>query len=109
MKKWIVLLISISIFSICGISFASPYVVSNTFNKESVEMCVINIDNTIVEVEPQEVSETEARCIYDVGDVADGSHHITMSTKNIWGVSEPVPFDFTKELPPVLSRLSLER
>ena len=87
---------------------AAPFVVSDEFTASIVDTCVITIDATEYRVDPSPTSGDLARCAVDVGDVTNGNHTMSLHTENVWGGSAPVPFDFTKELPPALSNIRLE-
>jgi hypothetical protein len=88
-------------------AMATPFVVSDDFEAGVVDVCVITVDDSIVEVAPSASSGGE-RCVYDVGSVSEGAHTVTMATKNVWGETSAVPFDFTKTLPPSITSLHLE-
>jgi hypothetical protein len=105
MKK--IFLTALFIAASCGVAAAAPYVVSDDFTAGVVDTCIINLDGTTVEAEPV-ASGSGERCVYDVSGVSEGSHNITMKTKNVWGETKAVPFDFTKALPPSISNLRLE-
>ena len=107
MKKVLGILTVMTTF-VTGYAFAGPNVVSDSFTGSMVEECVIVIDGVESSVAPVVTAPGQARCEFNVGGVSEGTHTIAMHTKNLWGVSEQVPFDFTKELPPGLSGIRLE-
>lgn len=87
---------------------AAPFIVSDDFTSSIVDKCVVTIDGVTSDVVPSPTEVDRARCVVDVGSVGEGAHSVTLHTENIWGGSTPVPFDFTKELPPILSGIKLE-
>ena len=91
-----------------GSAVAAPYVVSDSFTASLVEQCVVVIDGTTNNVAPETTTAGQARCVYDVAGVSNGAHAVAMYTTNVWGASDPVPFEFTKELPPTLQNIRLE-
>jgi hypothetical protein len=108
MKKLLTYLVLSFTLAVGTTAFAAPFVVSDSFQADVVDVCIITVDGSSSEMSASSTGTNEARCVYDVESVSDGSHTITMATKNVWGVSEPVPFNFTKTLPPVLTNLHLE-
>lgn len=107
MKK-IMLLMMAALLMLVPSVMAAPFVVSDDFTASLVDSCVVTIDGTEYKVEPSPTVAEQARCAIDVGTVTNGSHTMTLHTENVWGGSTPVPFDFTKELPPNLSNIRLE-
>ena len=107
MKKIILATVGIILLAVPTV-IAAPFVVSDDFTASLVDSCVITLDGIEHELEPSLTTEGLARCIVDVGEVVDGSHDMTLHTKNMWGGSVPVPFAFTKELPPTLLNIRLE-
>jgi len=108
MKKLLTFLVLSFTVAISTNATASPYIVSDDFQSDVVDVCVVTIDGSSTEVTPQSTGGTTSRCVADAEPLSDGSHTVTMSTKNVWGVSDPVPFNFTKTLPPTLTNLHLE-
>ncbi len=107
MKK-ILGLVLVSFLVTTTYAVAAPNVVSDSFTASLVDECEITIDGTVTPVAPVPTMAGQARCEFDVGGVSEGQHTISMLTRNVWGVSEPVPFDFAKELPPSLLNIRLE-
>jgi len=109
MKLGILSIVIISFF-ISSTTYASPFAVSAPFDKAAVDSCQFTINNgDAFTQDPDSVSDTEARCVLDLSDVPEGNNSITMVTVNMWGVSEPAPFEFIKVLPPRPSNIQLER
>ena len=107
MKK-LIGIFTLAVVLSAGVAFATPKVVSDSFTASMVDNCVIVLDGVSATLAPVSTGADQARCEVDVGAVSEGAHIMTMSTENVWGVSEPVPFDFTKRLPPSLSGIRLE-
>ena len=101
------LVLSFSI-ALASTAIASPYVVSDDFQSDVVDTCVVTIDGSSTEVSPQSTGTNTSRCVADAEPLSNGAHTVSMATKNVWGVSDPVPFNFTKTLPPTLTNLHLE-
>ena len=108
MKKIMLLVMAVLLMLVPSV-MAAPFVVSDNFTASLVDSCVVTVDGTEYEVAPSLTELDQARCAIDVGEVTNGSHTMTLHTENMWGGSTPVPFDFTKELPPNLSNIRLEQ
>lgn len=81
-----------------------------TAPQADVTSFLVDIDGTVTESTPQITdSETgEKRLFLDLTGIAQGDHHVTVTAKNLWGESNPVPFDFTVKLPSAPSGIGLE-
>ena len=107
-KKFIVLVSTFMfvLFGVlCSLVFSSPFLVCDP--QTNVTHYVIIIDGNEHVVEAQDLGDGTVRLYYDLGGFSEGSHTIQVKAKNLWGVSEPVPFEFTKSLPPTPTGLSL--
>ena len=88
-----------------------PYVVCNPILTTGVQPTkyVLTIDGgTSFEVDPETLGDNSKRLHYDVTSVSVGTHNMTVSAKNEWGVSSPVPFSFTKAVPVNPTTIKLE-
>lgn len=98
-----------ALLALASAASAAPYVVSDSFTADMVDDCVVILDGVEYRLAPVPTGDgVSARCEVDVGPVANGSHSLTLYTENMWGVSDQVPFAFTKELPPSLQNIRLE-
>ena len=59
------------------------------------------------EVDPQKLADNSVRLHYDVSNVSNGTHNMTVKTKNMWGESASVPFSFGKTVPISPSNIAL--
>jgi hypothetical protein len=84
-----------------------PYLISNP--QLYVETYLVNLDGQTTET-PANIVDPQAgtkRLYLDVTGVSLGSHHVEIRAKNMWGQSDPVPFDFVKVIPSVPSGIGL--
>ena len=96
MKKLIVLFILV----IAGIASASPFLVCDVDPAATSYIVVMDSGDEI---------ETPAPLHYNLVDIANGTHVVEVRAKNIWGVSSPSPFEFTKGLPGSPSNIELNQ
>lgn len=107
MKK-LISAITLAILLATGSAYAAPSVVSDDFTASMVDSCTVVFDEVTSTFAPTPTTTGNARCEFDVGGVSNGAHQMSMNTSNMWGVSDPIPFSFTKELPPNISGIRLE-
>jgi len=85
-----------------------PYLV--TAPQKDVTSYLVDLDGTVTE-SPANIVDAGAgtsRLYLDVSGVSLGTHHVEIVAKNMWGQSDPVPFDFVKALPGAPSGIGLE-
>ena len=95
MKK---LLMVVFIISLSSITYANPFLVCDPD---------ANTTSYVVVLDNGEEVETTAPLYYDLAGIAEGAHVVQVRAKNVWGVSSPVPFGFTKALPPSPTNMRL--
>jgi len=99
-----IFLLAFCIF-MAGSAFAAPYLVCDP--QTNVTSYIVTLDGTETEVPAQDLGNGTVRLHFDLASVTEGEHHVEVRAKNIWGVSDPVPFDFTKTLPALPSGFSI--
>jgi len=87
-----------------GLANAEPFLVCDTYPaSEQVIGFVYTVDSGAevkVPYKEQVMSDgSTVAVLADMSFVADGNHKITVKAYNMWGESDPVPFDFTRKLP----------
>ena len=96
MKKLIVLFILV----MASVVSASPFLVCDVDEAATSYIVVMDSGDEI---------ETPAPLHYDLVEITSGTHVVEVRAKNIWGVSSPSPFEFTKELPANPSNIELSQ
>ena len=103
------LILGLCLVFLSSVSFAAPYVITDTHNPVLVENYVVTLDGGVeVTVAPTPV-EGGVVGAYDVGGLPDGSHTVAFKTSNMWGESAVVPFQFNVSLPPTVTDIKLVR
>ena len=67
----------------------------------------VTIDGTDYESPGQDMGDGTVRLYFDLAGLADGNYTCAVISKNIWGESDPVPFDFSKTKPECVSVLEI--
>ena len=96
MKKLFALIITVALLLICSPVFAAPFLVCDP--QSNTDEYIIIFDGTEEIVAYNEQPEGYV-ILKDLVGIAEGSHHIEIKARNMWGESIAVPFDFTKVLP----------
>lgn len=93
-------------FIIVGLCYGAPFLVCDP-QPNHITHYIVNLDGTETEVPAQDLGDGTVRLHFDLAGVPEGSHHVEVRAKNIWGVSDPAPFDFTRENPQTPSGFSI--
>jgi len=78
--------------------FAAPFVICKEDSTHS---------SYLIKFNNNEIVEQAAPLHYDLDGIAKGQHVVEVTAKNFWGVSNPIPFEFLKELPNDPSNIGL--
>lgn len=90
MKK---LLITLTILLFAAPAMASPYLVADPVtNVDGYNLLVNGVEVVVL----AEQVGAEVRLHYDLVDIPVGPNEISVSAYNLWGESDPVPFDFVR-------------
>ena len=87
-------------FLVYALCYGAPFLVCDP-QPNHITHYVVNMDGTETEVPAQDLGDGTVRLHYDLAGLSEGQHHVEVRAKNIWGVSDPAPFDFTKTSPVV--------
>ena len=68
---------------------------------------IVTVDGVDYESPGQDMGDNTVRLHFDLAGLSDGNHTCAVISKNIWGESEPVPFDFNKTVPECVSALEI--
>lgn len=99
LKRMMTVLIGLLFFSTSAI--AAPFLVCDDPPvEEEVTGYVLSIDGG-----PE--IETLAPLHYNLADIPEGMHNIEIQAQNIYGMSLPVPFSFTKGFPSAVSGITI--
>jgi hypothetical protein len=111
MKKIIVPIIA-ALFLIAGSAAAGPFLVCDPQpgpgQPGGVENYIVILDGTPYVSTPEDLGDGTVRLHYDLAGIAVGDHNVEVKAENKWGESAPVPFAFTKQLPPSPTNIGLE-
>jgi hypothetical protein len=102
----LLLLIGLSALLLPSLAFADPYLVCNP--QTNVTHYVIIIDGSTSEVLAYDLGDGTVMLKYDLAGVSTGAHNVEVEAKNVWGVSSPVPFAFTKAVAGVPANIRIE-
>jgi len=96
MKK--ILIILTVLFLTADMAFASPFLICTPVT--DAESYLVKIDGAAdpVEVPGYQTQDGKIMIHWDLFEFANGNHHLEVAAKNMWGQSEYVPFDFTKQV-----------
>lgn len=97
MKKLFVVLFALACIFLAGTLHASPFLVCDPQPDATHYVVVFDgVEETI----PYNTDYPGGLVILkDLTGIADGPHNVEVWAKNIWGLSDPVPFSFSKERP----------
>lgn len=99
MKSFAVIL-AVLILTLCTtLVWATPFLVCAPTDQE-VTHYLLKWDGA----DPEEVSafvceNEEVMLKYNLKNISDGTHHVEVAAKNLWGQGEYVPFDFKRSKP----------
>ncbi|MCK4785638.1 MAG: hypothetical protein KAV87_17925 [Desulfobacteraceae bacterium] len=85
-----------------GTARAAPFLIFNP-QSHTTTSYIFTLNGVTTEEPTQDLGDGTVRFHYDLEGLAEGNHTSEISAKNIWRVSSPFPFDFTKTLPECLS------
>jgi len=85
-------------FVLTSIAHSAPFLVCDP-QPNHITHYMVNMDGTETEVPAQDLGDGTVRLHYDLAGLSEGQHHVEVRAKNVWGVSDPAPFDFTKSSP----------
>lgn len=100
MKKTLeVLAMILALLFVAGASWAQPFLVCKPVT--DAESYLVKIDGAAdpIEVPGYQTQDNKIMIHYDLAGYTNGSHHLEVASKNMWGQSEYVPFDFIKQVP----------
>jgi len=88
------------LFIVASVNFvnASPFLVCDVDENTTSYLVTLNSGNEI---------ETPAPLHYDLVGINEGDHVISVKAKNVWGMSNAVPFEFRKASPQSPSNIKL--
>jgi len=109
-------LLLIAAFSLCmaivvflcllSISHADPYLICDP--QTNVTHYVVTMDGDTSTLPAFDLADGTVMLKYDLAVILPGPHNVEVKSKNVWGESTSVPFDFTKALPAAPDRLCIE-
>ena len=85
--------------------WGAPFLSSNP--QSHVTSYMVTIGGVDYESPGQDMGHGTVRLYFDLAGLPDGNHTCTVISKNIWGESDPVPFDFSKTRPECVSVLEI--
>lgn len=88
-----------------SLAWSAPFLVCDP--QTGVDSYTVVLDGSSSSSVPQDLGDGTVRLHFDLAGISDGSHHVDVSAKNIWGESASVPLDFDKLLPGVPSGIGL--
>jgi len=86
-------------------AWAGPFLVTNP--QENVTSYMVTIDGVTQEEPAFDLGDGTTILHFDLDAVTDGDHNCTVASKNMWGESETLPFQFSKMLPESVSVLDI--
>lgn len=97
---------------IAGSAAAGPFLVCDPQpgpgQPGGVENYIVILDGTPNDSIPEDLGDGTVRLHHDLAGIAVGDHNVEVKAENKWGESAPVPFVFTKQLPPSPTGMGLE-
>jgi hypothetical protein len=78
-------------------AWAAPFLICNP--QTNVTSYMLTFDGVEQEVGAYDLGDDTVTLHFDLCDIADGDHTGEVRAKNIWGVSEALPFYFSKAVP----------
>ncbi len=111
MKTILSLLLTLLLFCLVSISYASPYLICDPYPTTVVQPTYfeLTIDGgAAIQSVPQTTADGK-RLYYDLASVTTGSHNMTIKACNEWGCSSSVPFSLTKAVPVAPANIKLEK
>ncbi len=106
MKKIFIMSLML-LFLVASVATATPFLVCDP-QPDTVLGYVLNVDGTDYTLAVTSVDATTVRVVYDLEGIAVGAHSVELRARTIWGLSSPVPFAFTRDIPPTPSNIKLE-
>lgn len=95
------------LFLFVSTASAAPFLVADA-QPLSVLGYNLNVDGIDYTLPPTAVDASTVRIVYDLQGIAVGAHTTTLRARTIWGLSDPVPFGFSRDVPPVPTNIRLE-
>ena len=86
-------------------AWAAPFLVCDP--QTNVTSYMVTLDGAEQEVVAYDLGDDTVMVHFDLGAVADGDHVGELRAKNVWGVSESLPFDFNKTVPECPSAINI--
>ena len=95
MKKGLFVFMFSVLFALSA--WAAPFLVCNP--QENVTSYLVTMDGVEEEIPAYSMGDDTTILHFDLAGITDGDHNCEVKSKNVWGVSEPLPFSFNKAIP----------
>jgi len=95
MKKGLLVFIVSILFSLSA--WASPYLICAPQTNTTSYM--LTLDGVEQEIIAEDMGDDTSRLHFDLDGISDGDHAGELRAKNIWNISDPLPFSFNKTGP----------
>lgn len=103
MKKGLFVFIFSILFTVSA--WAAPFLVSEP--QTNVTSYTVTLDGNLYEVPAQDLGNNTVRLHFDLEGLTDGDHEANVTSKNVWGESDVLPFYFNKTGPDCPSVLEI--